>query len=148
MESIKCTIYTISNQKKTGKIDTSNIYINNRSLSWLGTGTSINSGRIKLVLWTQALPLSELVWSFKCFLHVSKIPIVTKNWMSSVVLKNTDSESWKSVPITTNVVSLNPTQTECTHYNIMWLSLSVTCGRSVVFSGYSCFLHQWNTATI
>ena len=93
MESIKCTIYTISNQKKTGKIDTSNIYINNRSLSWLGTGTSINSGRIKLVLWTEVLPLSEMMWSFKCFLHVSKMPIVTKNWMSSVILKNTDSES-------------------------------------------------------
>jgi hypothetical protein len=27
----------------------------------------------------------------------------------------------------------------CTRYNIMWSSLSVTCGRSVVFSG---FLHQ------
>ena len=30
----------------------------------------------------------------------------------------------------------------CTRYNIMWYSLSVTCGRSVVFSGYSGFLHQ------
>ena len=32
----------------------------------------------------------------------------------------------------------------CTRYNIMWSSLSVTCDRSVVFSGYSSFLHQWN----
>jgi hypothetical protein len=30
----------------------------------------------------------------------------------------------------------------CTRYNIMWWKLSVTCDRSVVFSGYSCFLHQ------
>ena len=30
----------------------------------------------------------------------------------------------------------------CTWYNILWASLSVTCDRSVVFSGYSCFLHQ------
>ena len=30
----------------------------------------------------------------------------------------------------------------CTRYNIMWLSLSVTCGRSVVFSGYFGFLNQ------
>jgi hypothetical protein len=30
----------------------------------------------------------------------------------------------------------------CTRYNIMWLSWSVTCGRSVVFSGYSGFIHQ------
>ena len=29
-----------------------------------------------------------------------------------------------------------------TRYNIMWSSLSVTCDRSVVFSGYSGFLHQ------
>ena len=29
-------------------------------------------------------------------------------------------------------------------YNIMWSSLSVTCDRSMVFSGYSSFLHQWN----
>ena len=32
----------------------------------------------------------------------------------------------------------------CTRYNIMWYSLSVTCDRSVVFSGYSGFLHQSN----
>ena len=30
-------------------------------------------------------------------------------------------------------------------YNIMWSSLSVTCGRSVVFSGYSGLLHQKKT---
>jgi len=30
----------------------------------------------------------------------------------------------------------------CTWYNIMWQSLSVTCGRSVVFPGYCGFLHQ------
>jgi hypothetical protein len=32
--------------------------------------------------------------------------------------------------------------TRYTRYNIMWQSLSVTCGRSVVFSGYPGFLHQ------
>ena len=31
-----------------------------------------------------------------------------------------------------NSNSSNPTQTRCTRYNIMWLSLSVTYGRSVV----------------
>ena len=36
-----------------------------------------------------------------------------------------------SVPITTNVVSSNPTQARCTRYNIVWWSLSVTCNRSV-----------------
>jgi hypothetical protein len=37
-----------------------------------------------------------------------------------------------------------PLMARCTQYNIMWLSLSVTCGRSVVFSRYSHFLHQSN----
>ena len=31
---------------------------------------------------------------------------------------------------------------KCMRYNIMWSSLSVTCDRSVVFSGYPDFLHQ------
>lgn len=34
---------------KTGKIDTSNTDIPDRSLFWLSTGTSINSGGLKLV---------------------------------------------------------------------------------------------------
>ena len=37
-----------------------------------------------------------------------------------------------------------PLMARCTRYNIIWYSLSVTCGRSVIFSGYSGFLHQWN----
>ena len=35
-----------------------------------------------------------------------------------------------------------PFMARCTQYNIMWKSLSVTCHRLVVFSGYSSFLHQ------
>jgi len=42
------------------------------------------------------------------------------------------------VPITTDVVSSNLDQGEL--YNIMWQSLSVTCDRSVVFSGSSGIL--------
>jgi len=39
-------------------------------------------------------------------------------------------------------MSSKPAQTRCTRYNIKWYILSVTCGRSVVFSGYSSFLYQ------
>jgi hypothetical protein len=46
----------------------------------------------------------------------------------------------QSVPITTDVVSSNLDQGEV--YNIMWSSLSVTCDRSVGFSGYFGFLHH------
>jgi hypothetical protein len=35
------------------KIDTPSTQIHDRSLSWLGTGTSIKSGGVKLVLLTQ-----------------------------------------------------------------------------------------------
>ena len=42
------------------------------------------------------------------------------------------------------VMSSTTVQARCTRYNIMWYSLSVTCDISVVFSGYSGFLHQYN----
>ena len=47
---------------------------------------------------------------------------------------------WYLAPITTDVVGSTPAQGEV--YNIMWWSLSVTCGRSVVFSWSSGDLHQ------
>ena len=48
----------------------------------------------------------------------------------------------ESVPITTNIVGSTPAQGEM--YNIMWQQFSVTYGRSMVFSGYFSFLHQYN----
>jgi hypothetical protein len=45
----------------------------------------------------------------------------------------------QSVPVATKVVSLNTAQSRCTRYNIMLLSLSLTCDRSEVFSMYSGF---------
>ena len=38
----------------------------------------------------------------------------------------------------------NPLMARFTRCNFLWKSLSVTCSRSVVFSGYSGFLHQQN----
>ena len=49
------------------KIDTPNTDIHDLSFSWLSTGTSIKSGRKKLVLCAQAFPLSEMMWLCKCF---------------------------------------------------------------------------------
>ena len=54
--------------------------------------------------------------------------------------------SMQSVPITTKVVSLNPSHGEVysiQHY-VITFHLSVTCGRSVVFSWYSGFHYQYN----
>ena len=36
---------------KRGKIDNPRTEVHDRSLSWFGTGTSIKSGGVKLVLW-------------------------------------------------------------------------------------------------
>ena len=58
---------------ETGKIDTPNTLIHDRSLPWLCTGTSINSGWVKPVLCAQTSPLCEMMQTYKCFLHVSKL---------------------------------------------------------------------------
>ena len=50
-------------------------------------GTSIKSGRIKLVLWVQTFPLDVMVRSWKCFPHVSVMPTLTYNWVYSLVIK-------------------------------------------------------------
>ena len=49
-----------------------------------------------------------------------------------------DIKGMKILPLWVGI----PIMTECTRYNIMWYNLSVTCDRSVVFSGFSVFLHQ------
>jgi hypothetical protein len=41
---------------KKGKIDTLNTQIQDSSLFWLGTGISIKSGGVKLVVWSQTSP--------------------------------------------------------------------------------------------
>ena len=45
-----------------GKIKTSNTQIHDRSLTWLGTGTSIKSGGVKIVLWAHNLSLYKLIY--------------------------------------------------------------------------------------
>jgi hypothetical protein len=60
-----------------GKSDIPNTQIHDRSLSWIGTGISIKSGGVKLVLWAQSSPRFEMMLSCKCFRHVSKMPPIT-----------------------------------------------------------------------
>jgi hypothetical protein len=48
----------------------------------------------------------------------------------------------QSVPITTNILSLNPAHVEVYSVQHFVINLSVTCGKCVVFSGYSGFLHK------
>jgi len=74
----------------THKYMTANTQIHERLFSWIGTytGTSINSEQIKLVLWAQTSPLSEMVPSCKCFSNMSKIPSLTYNRANSIIIKN------------------------------------------------------------
>ena len=74
--------YPISNiQIVRDKIDTPNTQICDRSLSWLGTSTSIKSGRVKLVLWAQTSSLIGMMQSCMCFSHASiKMPTLEYNW--------------------------------------------------------------------
>ena len=58
------------------KIDAENTHIRDRSLSLLGTCTSIKSSGVKLVLWVQTSPLSEMMSSCKYFRHVIKMPYI------------------------------------------------------------------------
>jgi hypothetical protein len=55
--------YHSSKIVERGKIDIPNTKIHGHSLSWLGTDTSIKSGRGKLALWAQT-SLSEMMRSY------------------------------------------------------------------------------------
>ena len=44
------------------------------SYSWLDTGTSIQSGGVKLVEWDKISSISEIIRSYKYFPHVLKTP--------------------------------------------------------------------------
>ena len=44
----------------TAQIDTPNTHINDRSLTWIGTGSSMQSGGFKLVLWTHVKQINIL----------------------------------------------------------------------------------------
>ena len=53
-----------------------------------GTGTSIKSGKVKLVLYAQTSLLSEIMRSDQCFPHVSNMPTITYNRVNRVIIKN------------------------------------------------------------
>jgi len=70
---------TLSEQfsKSDTEINTLDTQIYDRLLSWLDKVTSIKSGGVKLILWTNISFLSEMMGSYKCFPHASKMPTLT-----------------------------------------------------------------------
>ena len=49
----------VETMQKVAKIDTANANIHDRSLSWLGTSTSIKNGGVKLVLWAKMFKFNQ-----------------------------------------------------------------------------------------
>ena len=72
-------------EKKAKSIPLSQLY--HCTLSWLCTGTSIQHGGVKLVLWHQRSPLSKMMRSCKCYPHVSKMLILKDKRENSVSVK-------------------------------------------------------------
>jgi hypothetical protein len=60
-------------------IDTPNTQIHGHSLSWLGTGTSIKSDKVELVLWAQTFPLSEMMGKKSHFILINNF-LFAKSW--------------------------------------------------------------------
>jgi hypothetical protein len=71
-----------------GKIDTSNTQIHDRSFSVFGLGTSMKSGRVKIVVWVQVSPASDMIRSCRCIPHVSKMLVLTYNWGNSAIIES------------------------------------------------------------
>ena len=53
--------------------ETHSIILTHKYMTCLSTDTSIKSGGVKLVLWAQTSPLSEMMRSCKCFPRMSRI---------------------------------------------------------------------------
>jgi hypothetical protein len=89
-------------------------------------------------------PVSKNIYLSNVSYEYINVTLTASNYAGVVVIAwYLDLQlSIQSVSITTNVVSYIPAQAMCTRYNIVWYSLSVTCERWVIFSGFSGFLHQ------
>jgi len=101
---------------ESGKSNTPNTQ-NTRPLIFLvGTGTSIKSGGFKVVLWTQVSPLSEMIWSYTCSLHVSKTPTLTVNQMNMLlmqIISSYDLLATKYLSVTIYIIILHLSTQSC-----------------------------------
>ena len=63
------------------------IHLHSSSLSWHGTGTSIKSDGVKLVLWAQTSSQSEMMCHVKCFPPVVSTFVI--EWFLFISIKKT-----------------------------------------------------------
>jgi hypothetical protein len=80
-----CLLYFNIEKKSYGNID--EVEKHSHQVATKFPGTPIKSGELKLVLWVQSSPRSKIMLSYKCFPHVSKMPILTYNRTNSVIIK-------------------------------------------------------------
>ena len=83
--------------------------IHNLSVSWLAADTSIenNNGRLKLLLWAQIYPLSEMMRGHaRVFVHVTIMANLTHNLVSNFVVNRAATLSWTLYVIEKKVVCL------------------------------------------
>lgn len=87
MKTKKTFLNLIKKIIQTGKFNTDNT-LYDRALSWLDTGTSIQSGGGKLVLLPPYLPLSYMMPpSCMCLTRVNTILNLTYNWENQLCYK-------------------------------------------------------------
>jgi hypothetical protein len=98
---------------ESGKSNTPNTQNTWPLIFLVGTGTSIKSGSFKVVLW---VPLSEMIRSCTCSLHVSKTPTLTVNQMNRVLtqmISSYDLLATKYLSVTIYIIFLHLSTQSC-----------------------------------
>jgi hypothetical protein len=84
-----CHIFDVtSDLQNIDKIHTPDTHIHNLSVSWLAADTSIenNNGRLKLLVWAQIYPPSEMMRGHaRVFVHVTIMANLTHNLDVSIL---------------------------------------------------------------
>jgi hypothetical protein len=83
--------------------------------------------------------VSESIFKNKNWKHCVSHMCLCTDTRTSFPVSNMNQVNW-DLELIVKLWFRIPLMARCTWYNIMWSILSVTCGRSVVFSGYSGFL--------
>ena len=116
-------VLSTKEKKMKKKIDSPNAQIYHHWLYWLGTGTSTQSGKVKLVLWAQTSLLSERVQSCKCFPPVSLMPNINVTKYSKNLFSETICEFWVQIPLRRGVLDTTLCDKVCQwHKASRWFS--------------------------
>ena len=102
----------------------------------------MKSGGANPVLWSHTSPPTEMMWSFKCFQHASKMSTFAYKIFMKRSTRKYGKRDCLPVPCIHYKRDRRGHDRMVDGFTTLWDSLSVTCDMSVVFTGYSSFLHQ------